>query len=88
MAPLAGRLPNKRRDKMNGFFINSIQKIIKQREEQPPEQVDIALNNVQLAITHEVMFFKCLFLHVEASRLPPADVGCTNQQGECVCGTL
>ncbi|XP_074533734.1 thromboxane-A synthase [Halichoeres trimaculatus] len=37
-APLAGLIPNKRRDKMNNFFINSIQKIIKQREEQPPEQ--------------------------------------------------
>lgn len=38
MAPLAGLIPNKRRDQMNGFFINSIQKIIRQREEQPPEQ--------------------------------------------------
>ncbi|XP_040894133.1 thromboxane-A synthase [Toxotes jaculatrix] len=38
MAPLAGLIPNKRRDQMNQFFINSIQKIIKQREEQPPEQ--------------------------------------------------
>ncbi|XP_042351719.1 thromboxane-A synthase [Plectropomus leopardus] len=38
MAPLAKLIPNKRRDQMNGFFINSIQKIIKQREEQPPEQ--------------------------------------------------
>nr|XP_046249221.1 thromboxane-A synthase [Scatophagus argus] len=37
-APLAGLLPNKRRDQMSHFFINSIQKIIKQREEQPPEQ--------------------------------------------------
>uniref|UniRef100_UPI0037E830C9 thromboxane-A synthase n=1 Tax=Semicossyphus pulcher TaxID=241346 RepID=UPI0037E830C9 len=37
-APLVGLLPNKRRDKMNHFFINCIQKIIKQREEQPPEQ--------------------------------------------------
>ncbi|XP_037623470.1 thromboxane-A synthase [Sebastes umbrosus] len=36
--PLAGLIPNKRRDQMNHFFINSIQKIIKQREEQPPEQ--------------------------------------------------
>ncbi|XP_029289316.1 thromboxane-A synthase [Cottoperca gobio] len=36
--PLAGLIPNKRRDQMNQFFINSIQKIIKQREEQPPEQ--------------------------------------------------
>lgn len=40
-APLAGLIPNKRRDQMNQFFINTIQKIIKQREEQPPEQVDL-----------------------------------------------
>lgn len=38
MAPLARFIPNKRRDQMNQFFINIIQKIIKQREEQPPEQ--------------------------------------------------
>lgn len=38
MAPLAKLIPNKRRDQMNKFFIDSIQKIIKQREEQPPEQ--------------------------------------------------
>ncbi|XP_030586628.1 thromboxane-A synthase-like isoform X2 [Archocentrus centrarchus] len=38
MASLSRFIPNKRRDKMNHFFINSIQKIIKQREEQPPEQ--------------------------------------------------
>lgn len=37
-APMAKLLPNERRDKMNNFFINSIQKIIKQREEQPPEE--------------------------------------------------
>ncbi|KAM9352628.1 thromboxane-A synthase [Symphorus nematophorus] len=37
-APLVGLIPNKRRDQMNQFFINSIQRIIKQREEQPPEQ--------------------------------------------------
>uniref|UniRef100_A0A671YJX6 Thromboxane-A synthase n=1 Tax=Sparus aurata TaxID=8175 RepID=A0A671YJX6_SPAAU len=37
-APLVGLIPNKRRDEMNQFFINSIQKIIEQREEQPPEQ--------------------------------------------------
>ncbi|KAE8296549.1 Thromboxane-A synthase [Larimichthys crocea] len=37
-APLVGLIPNKRRDQMNQFFINSIRKIIKQREEQPPEQ--------------------------------------------------
>ncbi|KAM4572549.1 thromboxane-A synthase [Odontesthes bonariensis] len=38
MAPLARFIPNKRRDQMNHFFINSIQRIIKQREEQPPNQ--------------------------------------------------
>nr|XP_040018847.1 thromboxane-A synthase-like [Gasterosteus aculeatus aculeatus]XP_040018848.1 thromboxane-A synthase-like [Gasterosteus aculeatus aculeatus] len=37
-APLARFLPNKRRDQMNHFFINTIQKIIKQREEQPAEE--------------------------------------------------
>ncbi|XP_061532764.1 thromboxane-A synthase [Phycodurus eques] len=38
MAPLAGIIPNKRRRQMSEFFINSIQWIIRQREEQPPEQ--------------------------------------------------
>lgn len=38
LAPLAKLIPNKRRDQMNQFFISSIQKIIKQREDQPPEQ--------------------------------------------------
>ncbi|XP_024912145.1 thromboxane-A synthase isoform X2 [Cynoglossus semilaevis] len=38
MAPLARFIPNKGRDQMNNFFINSIKKIVKQREEQPPEQ--------------------------------------------------
>ncbi|XP_063337301.1 thromboxane-A synthase-like isoform X2 [Pelmatolapia mariae] len=38
MAPLSRFIPNKRRDKMSHFFISSIHKIIKQREEQPPEQ--------------------------------------------------
>ncbi|KAM8891790.1 thromboxane-A synthase isoform 2-T3 [Spinachia spinachia] len=37
-APLARFLPNKRRDQMNHFFINIIQKIIKQREDQPAEE--------------------------------------------------
>ncbi|CAI5664810.1 unnamed protein product [Oreochromis niloticus] len=37
-APMAKFIPNERRDKMNNFFINSIQKIIKQREAQPPEE--------------------------------------------------
>ncbi|KAM8861847.1 thromboxane-A synthase [Synchiropus picturatus] len=37
-APLVKLLPNKRRDQMNNFFIHSIQRIIKQREEQPPEE--------------------------------------------------
>lgn len=38
LAPVARLIPNKRRHQMNQFFIHSIQKIIKQREEQPPEQ--------------------------------------------------
>lgn len=41
VAPLAGLIPNKRRDQMNQFFISTIQKIIEQREEQPPEQVEL-----------------------------------------------
>ncbi|XP_068459667.1 thromboxane-A synthase isoform X2 [Clinocottus analis] len=36
--PLVRFIPNKRRDQMNQFFINSIQKIIQQREEQPAEE--------------------------------------------------
>lgn len=32
-------VPNRRRDQMNQFFISSIQEIIRQREEQPPEEV-------------------------------------------------
>ncbi|KAA0715124.1 Thromboxane-A synthase [Triplophysa tibetana] len=36
--PLAGLIPNKSRDEMNRFFISCIQKIIKQRDELPPEQ--------------------------------------------------
>ncbi|XP_068168825.1 thromboxane-A synthase isoform X2 [Antennarius striatus] len=31
-------IPNKKREEMNQFFINSIQEIIRQREEQPPEE--------------------------------------------------
>ncbi|KAM4619510.1 thromboxane-A synthase isoform 3-T5 [Polymixia lowei] len=38
MAPLVGLIPNKRRDEMNTFFTSCIQKIIKQRDELPPEQ--------------------------------------------------
>ncbi|XP_028264307.1 thromboxane-A synthase [Parambassis ranga] len=38
MVPLMRFIPSKRRDGMNNFFINIIHKIIKQREEQPPEQ--------------------------------------------------
>ncbi|CAF98286.1 unnamed protein product, partial [Tetraodon nigroviridis] len=38
IATLLVRIPNKRRDDMNHFFIGTIQKIIQQREEQPPEQ--------------------------------------------------
>ncbi|XP_057203960.1 thromboxane-A synthase [Triplophysa rosa] len=36
--PLSGLIPNKSRDEMNRFFISCIQKIIKQRDELPPEQ--------------------------------------------------
>lgn len=38
IAPLANIIPNKRRDDMNNFFISCIQKIIRQRDELPPEQ--------------------------------------------------
>ncbi|XP_049339562.1 thromboxane-A synthase isoform X1 [Astyanax mexicanus] len=36
--PLSSIIPNKSRDEMNGFFISCIQKIIKQRDELPPNQ--------------------------------------------------
>ncbi|KAJ8382747.1 hypothetical protein SKAU_G00035250 [Synaphobranchus kaupii] len=38
MAPLAGLIPNKARDTMNTFFVTCIQKIIKQREQQPASE--------------------------------------------------
>lgn len=38
MAPVAKFIPNKRRNQMDQFFINNIQRIIQQREAQPPEQ--------------------------------------------------
>uniref|UniRef100_A0A671M215 Thromboxane-A synthase n=1 Tax=Sinocyclocheilus anshuiensis TaxID=1608454 RepID=A0A671M215_9TELE len=38
LQPLAGLLPNKSRDEMNSFFIQCIQKMIKQRDDLPPEQ--------------------------------------------------
>ncbi|XP_037539370.1 thromboxane-A synthase [Nematolebias whitei] len=38
MALLARFIPNKRRKQMDSFYINNIKKIIKQREEQLPEQ--------------------------------------------------
>ncbi|XP_019749657.1 thromboxane-A synthase [Hippocampus comes] len=38
LAPLMGVIPNKRRRQMNEFFINSIRGIIRQREQQPPQQ--------------------------------------------------
>lgn len=41
IATLLVRLPSKKRDDMNHFFIGTIQKIIKQREEQPPELVNL-----------------------------------------------
>ncbi|XP_037539316.1 thromboxane-A synthase [Nematolebias whitei] len=38
MAPFTRLVPNKRREQIDSFFINSIKKIIKQREEQPSDQ--------------------------------------------------
>uniref|UniRef100_A0A8C6KY37 Thromboxane-A synthase n=1 Tax=Nothobranchius furzeri TaxID=105023 RepID=A0A8C6KY37_NOTFU len=38
MTPLVRLIPNKRQVQIDKFFISSIQKIIKQREEQPPDQ--------------------------------------------------
>uniref|UniRef100_A0AAY4DNX4 Thromboxane-A synthase n=1 Tax=Denticeps clupeoides TaxID=299321 RepID=A0AAY4DNX4_9TELE len=38
LGPLIRILPSKRREEMNGFFINSIQKIIRQRDELSPDQ--------------------------------------------------
>ncbi|XP_076848461.1 thromboxane-A synthase isoform X2 [Brachyhypopomus gauderio] len=38
IGPLRALIPNKGRDEMNSFFINSIQKIIKQRDELPASQ--------------------------------------------------
>ncbi|KAI1883397.1 hypothetical protein AGOR_G00231020 [Albula goreensis] len=38
IAPLSGIIPNKTRDEMNSFFVSCIQKIIKQRDEQPASQ--------------------------------------------------
>lgn len=43
IAPLVRILPNHKRDSMNQFFATTIQKIIQQREELPPEQVNVAL---------------------------------------------
>ncbi|XP_071756411.1 thromboxane-A synthase-like [Centroberyx gerrardi] len=38
LAPVVEFLPNKRQNQINNFFSSSIKKIIKQRDEQPPEQ--------------------------------------------------
>lgn len=90
-APLVGIIPNKRRDDMNHFFIRTIQKIIKQREEQPPEQVNHSFEtreegenvykwiiNMHKIFNIILKVFSCFFLQIEASRLPSADAGCTN----------
>ncbi|XP_051952672.1 thromboxane-A synthase-like [Xyrauchen texanus] len=61
LAPLAGLLPNKSRDEMNVFFISCIQKIIKQRDDLPPEQrrrdflqlmLDVRSNSECLSLEH------------------------------------
>ncbi|KAJ7329089.1 hypothetical protein JRQ81_015263 [Phrynocephalus forsythii] len=38
MTPLRRILPNKKRDEVNGFFINAIKKMITSREQQDPNQ--------------------------------------------------
>lgn len=86
-APLAEIVPNKRRDQMNHFFTNTIQKIIKQREEQPPDQVMIFMPD-RLLIGLKLVFQVNYLLLAEASRLPSADVGCPKQQGVCGLGAL
>lgn len=71
MAPLAGLIPNKRRDEMNQFFIRSIKKIIKQREEQSPDEVNVFISCYLLCLTVNIFTlkpktfsFKAEFFHV------------------------
>uniref|UniRef100_A0A671S5H0 Thromboxane-A synthase n=1 Tax=Sinocyclocheilus anshuiensis TaxID=1608454 RepID=A0A671S5H0_9TELE len=61
LKPLAGLLPNKSRDEMNSFFIKCIQKMIKQRDDLPPEQrrrdflqlmLDVRASNKYLSLEH------------------------------------
>ncbi|XP_056334414.1 thromboxane-A synthase [Danio aesculapii] len=61
LRPLAGLLPNKSRDEMNSFFTRCIQKMIKQRDDLPPEQrrkdflqlmLDVRTNNKCLSVEH------------------------------------
>ncbi|KAI2653438.1 Thromboxane-A synthase [Labeo rohita] len=61
LQPLAGLLPNKSRDEMNSFFIKCIQKMIKQRDDLPPEQrrrdflqlmLDVRATNKHLSVEH------------------------------------
>lgn len=61
LQPLAGLLPNKSRDEMNSFFIRCIQKMIKQRDDLPPEQrrrdflqlmLDVRASSKYLSLEH------------------------------------
>lgn len=61
LQPLAALLPNKSRDEMNSFFIQCIQKMIKQRDDLPPEQrrrdflqlmLDVRTSNNHLSLEH------------------------------------
>ncbi|KAL1257022.1 hypothetical protein QQF64_012567, partial [Cirrhinus molitorella] len=61
LKPLAGLLPNKSRDEMNTFFIKCIQKMVKQRDDLPPEQrrrdflqlmLDVRASNKHLSLEH------------------------------------
>ncbi len=63
LKPLAGLLPNKSRDEMNSFFIKCIQKMIKQRDDLPPEQVwpwtNKLMNHSSVSTTHvhDLLFY-------------------------------
>uniref|UniRef100_A0A8C2ISA3 Thromboxane-A synthase n=1 Tax=Cyprinus carpio TaxID=7962 RepID=A0A8C2ISA3_CYPCA len=61
LQPLAGLLPSKSRDEMNSFFIKCIQKMIKQRDDLPPEQrrrdflqlmLDVRASSKYLSLEH------------------------------------
>nr|XP_029490467.1 thromboxane-A synthase-like [Oncorhynchus nerka] len=53
LAPLARVIPNKRRDEMNNFFVNCIQKIIRQRDEQPVEEVQCVTELEKLLLLYK-----------------------------------